>query len=307
MLETRPKSPLSAEIPQSFSTRKAAGEMIDGVYMEMLRIPEDEVAELKAIHELLNKPQLQNLITDGVVTFALVKPSPNEGLDLPEDDDEAANKILEEIGPEVIFALPFKFRRADNEVFYNNLADKPDVFENVVEFMTSGPITAVLIYKEDAKKTQNLVENQEFKDGSVLTINGDFVSEDEEVRITGEKVLFVKSGRPIVKNISDMTEQEWEELKDRRVYFADDEGTLFVRNESAIAWWRDKMGATQPEDARKDPDTIRGKHAVELPKNIVHGSDSPDSVRRELRILDEALIDLINKNSEKVGTYNKAS
>jgi nucleoside-diphosphate kinase len=43
---------------------------------------------------------------------------------------------------------------------------------------------------------------------------------------------------------------------------------------------RNLMGATNPADAA--PGTIRGDLALSLPDNLVHGSDSPESARREL-------------------------
>ena len=41
-------------------------------------------------------------------------------------------------------------------------------------------------------------------------------------------------------------------------------------------------GATDP--VRATPGTIRGDHALEVQENIVHGSDSPDSADREIKI-----------------------
>jgi nucleoside-diphosphate kinase len=55
---------------------------------------------------------------------------------------------------------------------------------------------------------------------------------------------------------------------------------LAVRGENAIAGVRTLMGATNPTDAA--PGTIRGDLATELSENVVHGSDSRASARREL-------------------------
>ncbi len=43
---------------------------------------------------------------------------------------------------------------------------------------------------------------------------------------------------------------------------------------------RTLMGVTNPKDAA--PGTIRGDLAVELTENLVHGSDSPESAKREI-------------------------
>ena len=55
---------------------------------------------------------------------------------------------------------------------------------------------------------------------------------------------------------------------------------LAVRGENAIAGVRVLMGATNPADSA--PGTIRGDLATELSENIVHGSDSRSSAKREL-------------------------
>ncbi len=55
---------------------------------------------------------------------------------------------------------------------------------------------------------------------------------------------------------------------------------LAVRGENAIAGVRALMGATNPADSA--PGTIRGDLATELSENIVHGSDSRASAKREL-------------------------
>jgi nucleoside-diphosphate kinase len=42
------------------------------------------------------------------------------------------------------------------------------------------------------------------------------------------------------------------------------------------------MGATNPIDAA--PGSIRGDYATVITENIVHGSDSPTSAERELKL-----------------------
>lgn len=55
-----------------------------------------------------------------------------------------------------------------------------------------------------------------------------------------------------------------------------------LSGESAISVARNVMGATDPEKA--DPGTIRGDFGLAVTQNIVHGSDGPDSARRELAL-----------------------
>jgi nucleoside-diphosphate kinase len=53
-----------------------------------------------------------------------------------------------------------------------------------------------------------------------------------------------------------------------------------VRGEGSIKVMRSLMGATNPAEAA--PGTIRGDLALSMPDNLVHGSDSSESAKREL-------------------------
>lgn len=55
-----------------------------------------------------------------------------------------------------------------------------------------------------------------------------------------------------------------------------------VTGESAISVWRTMVGPTDPIDA--PPGTIRGDFASRITENVVHGSDSPESAARELKL-----------------------
>jgi nucleoside-diphosphate kinase len=55
-----------------------------------------------------------------------------------------------------------------------------------------------------------------------------------------------------------------------------------ITGEDAIGCWRTMMGPTNPVDA--PPGSIRGDLATVITENIVHGSDSPASAERELRL-----------------------
>ena len=50
--------------------------------------------------------------------------------------------------------------------------------------------------------------------------------------------------------------------------------------ENVISTARLMMGATNPKESA--PGTIRGDFAVTVGKNIIHGSDSPESAVREI-------------------------
>ncbi len=57
---------------------------------------------------------------------------------------------------------------------------------------------------------------------------------------------------------------------------------LVAEGPRAVEAFRMLAGATDP--VRATPGTIRGDHALEVQENIVHGSDSPDSAEREIKI-----------------------
>ena len=57
---------------------------------------------------------------------------------------------------------------------------------------------------------------------------------------------------------------------------------LVAEGPRAIEAFRALAGATDPVKA--GPGTIRGDYALEVQNNIVHGSDSPDSAEREIKI-----------------------
>jgi nucleoside-diphosphate kinase len=55
-----------------------------------------------------------------------------------------------------------------------------------------------------------------------------------------------------------------------------------ISGEDAIACWRTVMGPTNPVEAA--PGSIRGDLATVIGENVVHGSDSPASAERELKL-----------------------
>ncbi|MEB3328696.1 MAG: nucleoside-diphosphate kinase [Candidatus Sericytochromatia bacterium] len=55
---------------------------------------------------------------------------------------------------------------------------------------------------------------------------------------------------------------------------------------NVIATARKMMGATNPANA--EPGTIRGDFSVDIGRNVIHGSDGPESAARELGIFFKA-------------------
>ena len=63
---------------------------------------------------------------------------------------------------------------------------------------------------------------------------------------------------------------------------------IVAEGERAIEAFRGLAGATDPVKAL--PGTIRGDFALEVGENIVHGSDSPESAQREIKIFFPELV-----------------
>jgi nucleoside-diphosphate kinase len=63
---------------------------------------------------------------------------------------------------------------------------------------------------------------------------------------------------------------------------------LVAEGPRAVEAFRGLAGATDPVKAA--PGTIRGDHALEIGENVVHGSDSPESAEREIKIFFPELV-----------------
>jgi nucleoside-diphosphate kinase len=57
---------------------------------------------------------------------------------------------------------------------------------------------------------------------------------------------------------------------------------MVVQGPNAVSVVRAMMGATNPFNAT--PGTIRGDYGLDLTKNLIHGSDGPESAKREISL-----------------------
>lgn len=168
-------------------------------------VPPEEIGRRARICELTRDPKFSEMADGGFLTFGMIKP--NVHLAHPDNmgagDDAVTRRIISAVRePLVVIArADFIIPRADAEDFYGHLRERPDVFQRVIDFMTSGAVTGLIM------QTQGDVGN-------------------------------------------------------------------------AIELWRDQIGPTNPEKAL--PGTIRGDFAETIEHNAVHGSDSVESVRREI-------------------------
>ena len=62
---------------------------------------------------------------------------------------------------------------------------------------------------------------------------------------------------------------------------------MVLEGEGAIAKTRELMGATDPKQAKEV--TLRRQHATNIEKNVVHGSDAPETAAFEIKYFFNAL------------------
>ncbi|MDD2372964.1 MAG: nucleoside-diphosphate kinase [Syntrophomonadaceae bacterium] len=119
-------------------------------------------------------------------------------------------------------------------------------------------------------------------DGVEKGLVGEIISRFEK---KGLKMVALK----IMKITPELAEKHYSEHKGKP-FFADlvnfitsgPVAAMVLEGENVIPTVRTMMGATNPQDAA--PGTIRGDFALTIDENIIHGSDSPESARREIGI-----------------------
>lgn len=91
----------------------------------------------------------------------------------------------------------------------------------------------------------------------------------------------------LMKVSSKLAKEHYGEHKDKPFFGELIEGitagpvaAMVIEGESAVSVARTMIGATNPVDAA--PGTIRGDLAMEMGENVVHGSDSLASAKREI-------------------------
>ncbi|EHL74319.1 nucleoside-diphosphate kinase [Bacillus smithii] len=104
-----------------------------------------------------------------------------------------------------------------------------------------------------------------------------------------EKKGFQLVGAKLMTVTKELAEKHYQEHKERP-FFGElvefiTSGPVFAmvwEGENVIATARQMMGTTNPKDAA--PGTIRGDFGLTVSKNVIHGSDSPESAEREIGI-----------------------
>ena len=123
-------------------------------------------------------------------------------------------------------------------------------------------------------------------DGVQRNLVGDIVKRFEQKG-------FKLAGAKLMKISDELAKTHYGEHKERP-FFGElvdfiTSGPVFAmvsEGEGVILTAREMMGATNPAEAA--PGTIRGDFGVTVGKNIIHGSDSSDSAKREIELFFDA-------------------
>lgn len=119
-------------------------------------------------------------------------------------------------------------------------------------------------------------------DGVQRNLIGEVVAkfENKGFKLVGAKLMQIPN---------ELAEEHYGEHKERP-FFGElvefiTSGPVFAmvwEGENVIKTARNMMGATNPADAA--PGTIRGDFGLTVGKNVIHGSDSPESAEREINL-----------------------
>lgn len=119
-------------------------------------------------------------------------------------------------------------------------------------------------------------------DGVQRSIVGEIVSRFEKkgFQLVGAKLMHVSQGLAETHYGEHREKPFFKELVDFIT-----SGPVFAmvwEGENVIANARQMMGKTNPQEAL--PGTIRGDYGLIVDKNVIHGSDSPESAQREIAL-----------------------
>lgn len=119
-------------------------------------------------------------------------------------------------------------------------------------------------------------------DGVQRNLVGEIVSrfESKGYKLAGAKLMSVSQ---------ELAEQHYGEHKEKP-FFGElvdfiTSGPVFAmvwEGENVISTARNMMGKTKPSEA--SPGTVRGDYGLTVGKNVIHGSDSPESAEREINL-----------------------
>ncbi len=111
---------------------------------------------------------------------------------------------------------------------------------------------------------------------------GEIISRLESEGLTIEKLKMIKIDRDLAcKHYCDHKSKEFFDMLISYITSGPSVAAV-VSGKAAISRIRELMGPTDSEKAKKG--TIRGDFGVDITTNVIHGSDSPESARREIKL-----------------------
>ncbi|UCZ54777.1 nucleoside-diphosphate kinase [Bacillus shivajii] len=116
-----------------------------------------------------------------------------------------------------------------------------------------------------------------------------------------EKKGFTLAGAKLITVSKDLAETHYSEHKERPFFgelvdfiTSSPVFAMVWEGDNVISEARKMMGQTNPQEAA--PGTIRGDYGMQVSMNIIHGSDSPESAKREIELF---------FNEEEILSYDK--
>ncbi|KAG7506674.1 nucleoside diphosphate kinase A2-like [Solea senegalensis] len=142
----------------------------------------------------------------------------------------------------------------------------------------AGPSAAAIIMTEIKERTFIAIK----PDGVQRGLIGDIIKRFE---VKGFKLV----GMKMLHASEDLLKQHYDDLKERPFFpqlieymSSGPVVTMVWEGKGAVKTGRKMLGETNP--ANSEPGTIRGDFCIDVGKNIIHGSDSVDSAKKEISL-----------------------
>lgn len=191
--------------------------------------------------------------------------------------------------------LPYYSTNLSREVENPERADYAEILEilhsdQLRTLVDDGLVTLAMIKPNVGPEANNMalddlaaadeIETRIGELGVMAKFSFTFDAEGADVFYDGPAKTDSMMPKPPLK--SDTFENRWEEYKD--LMQSGPATILLLYGVNAIEKWRQHLGHWNIV-ANHDPATIRGAMGVDNHNNLVHGSDSPESVKREIAII----------------------
>ena len=148
-------------IPHPFYSRNAARLAVPEIYESTLSIGRAELEKLREINEMLQDTRVDSLVDEGKLTLGIIKPKAYMGKGMPADDDAAAEVLFDEIGRDnVLFVFSTQLTQPQIDAIYAGVKEKYQyvydspgdtltIWEALNKLLKSGPVTFILIYRQE--------------------------------------------------------------------------------------------------------------------------------------------------------------